>query len=55
MLFIFLLFYVLQTHKKNLLPGMMCRTGGIFHGAAMIVLFVTVMPQASRTADTGSA
>ncbi len=26
-----------------------------FHGAAVIVLFVTDTPQASRTADTGSA
>lgn len=53
--FIFLLFYVPQTHKKNLLPGMMCQTGEITHGAAVIVLFVTVTPQASCTADIGSA
>ena len=33
-------------HIKNLLPGMMCRAGGIFHGAAVIVLFVTVTPRA---------
>ena len=44
-----------SAHKKTLLPGMMCQTGGGFHGAAVIVLFVTVTPQASRTADTGSA
>ena len=27
---LFLLFYVPQTHKKSLLSGMICRTGGIF-------------------------
>lgn len=55
LLFHFSLFYIPQTHKKTLLPGILCRTGGIFHGAAVILLFVTVTPRASRTADTGSA